>query len=186
MKTKLKDQRLAFIDTETSGLDPTVHEILEFAVQFEGASPVHFKIRPRRIDKAEPKALEVNGYKPENWLDALEPEVAAQQIAEWLKDCVIVGHNVGFDMSFIKAFLKEMNVEAKIGYHLIDTVTLAYEHLVPCGLESLSLKNVCLFLGIPPEPDVHEAANGALKVQAVYSNLVRATWWDRLGWKILK
>jgi DNA polymerase III epsilon subunit-like protein len=183
MPWKISKQRKAFVDVETTGLDPQTHEMIEFAVVYEDNKTVSFKIQPRRMDKASPEALKINGYTPEKWQEALPLDRAASQIANALQNCILVGHNVKFDMGFIQALLKEANVKARLGYHTIDTVTLAYEHLAPCGIDSLSLKNVCIFLGIPPEPDEHQAGAGAMACKQVYEKLARATWLARLRWR---
>lgn len=186
MPIALKYKPLAFIDVETTGLDPAVHEMIEFAMFTDLGSPIVFKIKPRHIETAHPKALEVNGYNEAEWTDAIPFDIAARQIADRLKDCVIVGHNVRFDVGFITALLKSAGVDARIDYHLVDTVTLAYEHLVPKGLTSLSLKNVCAFIGLTPEPDVHRAEAGASQCRNVYFQLVRAGWWKRMMWGLRK
>lgn len=167
---KLSVRPRAFVDVETTGLDPIENEMLEFAA-LKGDEILNFKIKPRRMHTAHPKALEVNGYKEENWGDALDIAEAAPKIAAFLKDAVIVGHNVRFDMDFISQFLKEAGVNVRLDYHLVDTVTIAYIKLVPLGLDSLSLKNVCQFVGIQPEPEVHRALAGAKTCKAIYENL---------------
>ena len=50
-------------------------------------------------------------------------------------------------------------------------MTLALAHLVPKGLESLSLKDIMEFLGIEPEPEIHEAINGAKACRDVWVHL---------------
>lgn len=185
MSRKLRDKRLAFVDVETTGLDPSVHEMIEFAVIYSNGEHLSFKIQPRRIEAASPKALEVNGYTPERWVDAITPEEAAVRIAKALDDCVVAGYNVKFDVGFILSLLSDMSVAAKFGYHHVDVAALAYEHLVDIGLNSLSLKNVCKFLGIPPEPDIHEALNGARACREVYRRLVRAGWVRRQWWRFV-
>jgi len=165
-----------FIDTETSGLDPVMHELLDFAAIKDGVE-MSFKIKPRRIFTASPKALEVNGYNAAEWEGALEIHEAAPKIAAFLKDSVIVGHNVRFDMSFIAEFLKEAQMDVRLDYHLVDTVTLAYVLLVPKGLISLSLEPVCNFLRLPPEPKQHRALAGARACKAVYEKMTSQLPW---------
>lgn len=149
---RLYRKPLCFIDTETTGLEPDLHEVIEFAVI--RVDPVSgsqtswsTKIKPEHIERAHPKALEVNGYTPEEWADAPLMSEVGHRIVELLRDGILVGHNCSFDEAMLKASLKRAGVEGRIPYHKVDTVTLAYEHLVPYGLPSLSLDNIRRFLG---------------------------------------
>lgn len=170
MYLKLSDKPLCFLDIESSGLDPTINEILDFSASKNGVE-LSFKIKPRRIHTAHPKALEVNGYTEEEWADAISIEEAAPLISAFLADTIIVGHNVRFDVGFITEFLKEAGITTRFDYHLVDTCTLAYVFLAKDGLESMSLESVCKFIGIPPEPKIHRAINGVRSCIAVYEKL---------------
>lgn len=186
---KVSDRRLVFVDVETTGLDPLTQEILEYAIITEWSSGLvtecAVKVLPNHIETAHPKALEVNGYTPEKWMlaGAQSQKEAAVDIGLHLKFAAVVGHNIPFDMSFFQETLKREGVTVSIGHLNIDTMTLAYEHLVPLGLQSMSLKAICEFIGIQPEADTHEALAGARKCREVYQRLARATWFDRMRWK---
>ena len=93
---------LIFLDTETTGLDPSQgHEIIEIAIitrYSNGNEEVfHTKIKPQRINQAHPKALKVNGYNEKDWLEALPMEEAIKKIASRLQYGMIVGYNPYFD-----------------------------------------------------------------------------------------
>ena len=107
----LSQRPLAFIDTETTGLDTSVHEVIEVAIVKEHpdgrVEKWQSRIQPKNIEAAHPKALEVNGYTPEKWGEAPYLEHVAIDIATMLKGCVIVGHNVGFDLDFLQADFKK-------------------------------------------------------------------------------
>ena len=85
----MKTHNLAFIDTETTGLDPNKHEIIELAVVIarqvprEGKGPsleiieeCEWKIKPQRIELAEEAALRVNGYNEVDWMFAVDRKKA--------------------------------------------------------------------------------------------------------------
>lgn len=190
--TPVYAKAFAWVDVETTGLDPTVAEILEIAivrVALDGSEKTfHSKIKPDYIEKAHPKALEVNGYTEEAWADAPSQSEVWNKIVRLglLADCIIAGQNVRFDVGFIEAALAEY-VESKprIGYHLYDTVTLAIEHLAPLGIESVSLTSpngVCVFLGIPIE-GAHTAMGDIRMTMEVDRRLRRSTWLHRMWWK---
>lgn len=105
---------IAFLDLETTGLDPKQHEILEFAalLRYEEHShlidvPVHCALE---IDlaRADAKALEINRYEErrDELDDLLVPhEEAALTIHDRLEGCLVVGNNVGFDLAFLREYL---------------------------------------------------------------------------------
>ncbi len=145
--------RLAFIDTETTGLDARKHEVIEIAmIIVENGRTIHrfeSKIKPVRIELADARALEINGYakNPQAWDLAPTLKELGPDLALMLEGCVLVGHNVSFDEEFLKQNLIREGVKAKIPYHKIDTVTLAFEHLRPLGLKRVALDSVRDFLG---------------------------------------
>lgn len=148
----ISEKPLAFIDTETTGLDATVHEVIEYAIvrtNPNGEETLRWatKIKPQNIEAAHPIALEVNGYTEEAWADAPTMAEVGEKILADLKGCVIVGHNVAFDENMLNENLKRAGIDRRIPYHKVDTVTLAYEHLVKDGLTSLSLDNIRRFMG---------------------------------------
>ncbi len=187
---------LLFTDTETTGLDPNVHEMLEIAGILDDADCIRdcagkvvrgtrcyeSKIQPRRIETAHPKALEINGYTPEKWADARPLKDVLSEFIVMADHAILVGHNIRFDAAFISVALKEMGFEERIDYHLVDTVTLAYEHLVPLGLKSLSLGAVCEFIGV--KPGDHTAMADTEACREVYYRLVRAGSLKRLWWRV--
>lgn len=205
MRRHLADRPLAYLDTETTGLDPSRHEIIDIAIVFnlprvlraegepwtrnlvvrDGVAVYQTLIRPARIEDASPEALQINGYAsdPGPWRSAPEFGQVAEDIYEILANTIMVGHNVAFDGAFLEAELRRAGVGKRLPYHRIDTVTLAHEHLVPCGLDSLSLKNVCTMLGISNEGE-HRALPDALRCRAVHRTLSRASRMDRLLWKL--
>ncbi len=152
-RTPLKDRTVAFIDTETTGLDPRVQEVIEVAIILEKPNGTLeewcTKVRPTRLEAADAYALKVNGYNahPELWASAPTfPEIVGE-LTRRLDDTVLVGHNVGFDLDFLQEGLIRAGSKVKLPYHKVDTVTLAYVNLVPKGLTSLSLDSIRTFLG---------------------------------------
>ncbi len=152
MRIPISERPLAFIDTETTGLDPATHEVIEVAIvkEWPDGRVEYYQslIRPAKIELAHPKALEINGYaaNPDRWLVAPRMGEVVDLISGTLQGCVLVGHNVGFDIDMLSASFKNAGWNPKLPYHKVDTVTLAYEHLVPCGLESLSMDAIREFL----------------------------------------
>ena len=175
---------LIFIDTETTGLDPNVHEIIEIAIVIitpsKGKLIYEFKIKPQRLIMANQKALEINGYNDLAWQDTKPFKHHAEYIAHLLSDGIIIGHNVDFDYQFIKAELRRANCKTRISYKRIDTQMLAREHL---PLVKVSLDQCRLFFGWKLEGH-HRALKDALDAKKLYYKLNRATIIHRLFWRI--
>jgi len=194
---KLFERPLAFVDVETTGLDASVHEIIEVAVVFdraavdptapwaqyltpEGSDMAVWctRVRPERIQVADPTALQINGYRPEDWEGAPTAADVAHIIAALLTRSgaypVIAGHNVSFDRAFLDALLQTAGSPHRVAYHLVDTATLCYAHLVPTGLAALSLDSVRKHLDIPTEGS-HAALKDAVDARTIYRRLVGPT-----------
>jgi len=147
------DQQYAFLDLETTGLSPEAHEILEIAI-LDAEENVLFEslIRPLHIQTAHPKALEVNGYaaNPSRWKTAPTWNEVAPKVMDLLAGKVLVGHNIDrFDLGFVRRHLEKAGQDvSRITGQTVDTMNLAKEHLVPKGLKTKKLHDVCDFLGI--------------------------------------
>jgi DNA polymerase-3 subunit epsilon len=187
-KPPLRTKPVVFVDTETTGLDPKKNEILEIAiVALDGSVLLNTKVKPVNLETAHPKALEVNGYNDADWADAPTFAEIKDQVIEHLDHRVFVGQNPQFDRNFIVEALDRVGVEKayrKVDYHTIDTITLAWEHLVPCGIERLNLDAICEFLGVPLDRENrHGALADAQAARTVYLMLLRATEEQRMAWR---
>ena len=142
------------IDTETTGLDPKRHELLSLGaiVMIDGVitEQIEIKIKPKNIDSANTEALQINGYTEYRWKNAIEGEHAVTIIKHLFLchlDALLVGHNVNFDIKFLKAFADEYYEEITFPSRYIDTRDVCRANLAPYGCSSMSLDNICLFLG---------------------------------------
>ena len=173
--------KLVFVDIETTGLISGYHEIIEIAIIDESGTHYHAKIKPKRLQLADVRALTLNCYSAKSWKNALEPVQAAHEISEMLKGCTIVAHNPHFDMPFIEELLHEHQVDYNWNRRYIDTITLAYEHLTPLGLKSCSLESCRRFFGWS-NVFAHTALQDAKDCRRLYYKLARASYIKRLSW----
>lgn len=168
------------IDIETTGLRSDYHEIIEIAIiQLDGDKVDKWstKIAPKHIERAHPRALEINGYDSKSWRMAPLFEDVAHIIERKLSSGVVVGHNVKFDIRFLNEAL--FTVERRpIKLRQIDTVTLAFEHLYPIGLESLSMDSIRDFLRLSTRRS-HTALKDAEDVLYLWRLLSRASRFTR-------
>jgi DNA polymerase III epsilon subunit-like protein len=101
--------RLAFLDTETTGAAPGKHELLEVGVVIcDVAAPYGItdsfeaKVKPMRIEDAEPIALEINKYTEAGWADARSEKEVMEEFVYKVRGCSLWGWNVGFDRAFLE------------------------------------------------------------------------------------
>ena len=121
--------KFVFVDTETTGLDHTKHEMLEIAiVVFENGekTTIERKIKPTNLETAQPKALEVNGYNEEEWAEAQEwDKQMSLEFRDLIRGAMIVGHNPMFDLRFIEAACTRFGVRLPLR-PVFDTKCAAY------------------------------------------------------------
>ncbi len=147
-------KNLAFVDLETTGVDPESAEIIEIAVihttsTFVVSQELTFKVLPKHIETASAEALAINGYNQEDWKDAKPLREVLQLVAPLLQGATIAGHNVEFDRSFlVKAFKAENLPWPDMAYHRFDTASLARPLLVADQIKAVSLSNLVAYFGI--------------------------------------
>lgn len=167
-------------DLETSGDIFGVHEILEIGLvvfdpeTFEITDTINVKVKPEHIENAVQRALEYNGYSAEKWREALSLKEAMQNYAQKTKDCIFCAYNATFDWGFVNdAFLKTgtANPMSTFENHdRLDLLSIAWTK----GLKdeaSFSLKTACKLFGVPPEPEPHDALNGAMTAYELFKKL---------------
>lgn len=165
---------IAFLDIETTGLDPLKHEILEVGiilrhgVPSEPAEVIHFSL-PIDLTVADEKALEINKFAERRIaLQGLmrEPEWAKEMLARRLDGALVVGNNVQFDLRFIEQFLGE----APWYYSPLDLKAFVAGR---CGMrQPASTKLIAEVAGVPIPTDAHTALVDANWNRRVYDALV--------------
>lgn len=163
-------RKIAMTDLETSGDVPLVHEILEIGLvvfdpeTFEVVDRWETKVKPEHIETAVQAAIDYNGYREGDWQDAMSLGDAIKIYGEKTKDCVFCAYNVSFDWGFInEAFFKagiENPMSTRANHDRLDLLSIAWERGLK-NQKSWSLKSACELFGIEPEPEPHNALNGA-------------------------
>jgi len=180
----MKKHTLAFIDLETTGLDPERQEIIEIAcltVKQDWSGPVPLftllnefdvKVKPKHIETAEPEALRINHYTETDWLFAVDLEQALRELIERTADAIMVGQNVGFDWSFLQHAFKEMGVQNRMHYHRLDLIPMAF---VRCchdpKLERYNLGELARYFGVE-NTHAHSAMSDIRTTFEIYKKLI--------------
>lgn len=178
METKFLEQPIAITDVETTGLDPSVHEIIEIGLvlvdqkTLEIIDTLDIKVKPEHLETADPAALEINGYNDGDWQKALTLQGAMQLYEEKTREAIFCAHNATFDWPFILEAFRRTGVKDQMDYHRLDSFTIAWLKLRDSGLETFSLRRVAKFLGIKEEPLPHRAINGAMIAYEIFKKLV--------------
>ena len=178
----MKNKSLVFIDVETSGLHPEMnHEILEVCCIKHYPDGKTERLYLQALLESgcfDPVALEINGYKTRNWSGAVSQRNLAVSLAGFLRGCIPIGHNIQFDINFIQETWARFGIDCYMDRRAIDTQVLAYEHLEPLGLSSLSMDSIRAFLGWSSVGN-HTAAIDCEQMRSLYFYLLRFPFWRR-------
>lgn len=195
------------VDVETTGLTPYEHGVCSIgAVVLEPSGWHHGEVfyrecRPRPEATVDPAALAVNGFTREDLADADKPPEgrAVQDFLKWAMrtttDHTLAGHNPRFDLDFLRAALecgddRSPYYNWPLGWRIVDLHTLVYAaHVllgrdVPLyrGTSALGLNKCLAFVGLPKEPDPHNALTGAkMEAEALSRLLWHKSLWSEFG-----
>jgi oligoribonuclease (3'-5' exoribonuclease) len=99
---------LVYLDTETTGLNPALHEIVEVAWAVD-TGPIRCVVLPHTLRNADMAALNINGYFDRNLDEIQDPRtkrLVRAQVRDLLRDlrgATLVGANPAFDAAFLMA-----------------------------------------------------------------------------------
>lgn len=182
---------ITFFDVETTSLDSSKSAILQVSIitDWEDGSQDRWstKIKPRdiEIEFADSEALKICKYDTEEWEDAPSFEEVAETIAKKLAWGPIVGHNVQFDISHLKASFDRRGWRAssrnekfdsskkmyKFGYPAIDTCALSFLYL---PTERQNLNALREYFGISTER-AHDAETDVEDCREVFYKILGTT-----------
>jgi DNA polymerase III epsilon subunit-like protein len=137
--------KFVFLDTETTGLNPDIHDVWEIAaiVREHGADREYsWMIRPN-LTHADPKALEIGGFyeryetpwdyagttmvtaHPDPQMVSETPPATdvAADLAEFLAGAIVVGSNPSFDERFLTRWLRNLGQAWAAHYRTVDVIT---------------------------------------------------------------
>lgn len=177
------------LDTETGGLDPAEHSLLELAlvVVDERGDPVTdycAAVAPAGgVYRAAPKALEINQIDLRaHSVEAQPAEGVAQAVTAFLAPfrangpLILVGWNVNFDRGFLQhQLLGSEGVTKLFGYRTLDlhavVAFLAAAGAIPY---TKTLQETARYFGLLDAPQQHRALADAQLTAAVYRALLCA------------
>jgi DNA polymerase III epsilon subunit family exonuclease len=161
------DRTFVVFDLETTSRDATSGEIVEMgAVRVRGGAIVDrwsTLVKPARGIVG----AQLHGITDADVAGAPGAETAARQFLDWAgPDAILVGHNVGFDLAFLHAALKD-GTRVEPGRYL-DTLVLAREAYP--DVDVFKLAELVRFFGLTGEP-THRALADAEATAALLLRL---------------
>lgn len=155
VRKKYSELNLAFVDTETTGLDVEQHEIIEVAaIIYDRKTDIVLnewedKSAPRRIETASQEALKINGYVNNPDLYKKNIQSVLLKFNRLVEDCIIVGQNIGFDIMFLEKAMLEFGIEPAWDRHRrIDLMSMAWPLVQDAELPGLGLRHLCDYFNL--------------------------------------
>jgi len=159
----------AIIDVETTGLKAGKEKITEIAIILHNGTEIteEFCTLVNPEIKIPYYITQLTGINDQMVAGAPKFYEIARQIVEMTTDCIVVGHNVQFDMSFLKAEFKSLGYDFQ--RPVLDTVKLARKFMP--GQGSYSLGKLCTSLNIANNSR-HRASGDALATAKLFEMIL--------------
>jgi DNA polymerase III epsilon subunit-like protein len=174
----------AFFDCETSGLDSEKNQILTFALVIDDDGVIVFerewKVAQTSWAVIDDYALKVNKIDlVAHNASAVDEGVFVRELTEALaKNRVFgstpYGHNLAFDIGFLRAACRRASRGFPFGYHYGDSMVfaLALRDAGLIGFRSAKLEELCAFFGIAGV-NYHTALDDTRATRALYLELLK-------------
>ena len=176
--------KLIIIDTETTGLNPELNNIIQLAAVDYDDPNSYFNMYSNIVTTMEPEAQQKHGLTPEKLTKLgavdiiqllLEFELFINQYDD---DILLAGWNPGFDYSFLRCYYKRANLQMhRIQYKTLDVFSLCW--LINKNLSSLN-DAVAYFIASSRNQN-HDALQDALLTRSIlYEVITRIDSWKTL------
>lgn len=120
------------VDIETTGLDYETDEIVEIAAMKVVNNHIESMKNWYNKDAVISDYLKTNTTLTQEFITAngIEIDTAVQQFRDYVGDSILVGHNIGFDISFLRQSMRLRSIKQKTLYsnfsnYFIDTMLIA-------------------------------------------------------------
>lgn len=152
----MRDRPLLFLDLETTGLNPGVHEITEIGAllvspgDFKVTATLQTKVMPTHLHTATPEALQIGHFDLKTWeKEAVPLAEALKKLAGMAEGSILSGFNLTFDWAFLQTAFNQCQMEDPFYYHRFDVMSAAFNMLLDeTNLTRYSLSEMCRFFGV--------------------------------------
>lgn len=166
-------RNIVVVDTETSGPNPFVHDLLALAMV-----PLDRSRRELTLHVSRRGAVNWNNFAKKNFQNframwtqyAIDVRAAFDQVQEYLDglrfsgEIIFAGHNVSFDRAFLQklAYLSDHEFFSGVTHRTLDTHTMLYERVLRGDLPEscLTSSGAFEFFGVTPARDNRHTAIG--------------------------
>ncbi len=161
------------VDLETTGYSARNSEIIEIGAvkYYKGQLVDSFETTVHSVDRVPPKIVEITGLTDADVQAGLPPDEALEKFLRFLGESLVVAHNKGFDLSFLRHHCKKY-LGRGLPNSSADSMRVAQASLP--GLPSYSLKGVCQHMGVELV-DHHRALADARASGEIYARLKSET-----------
>lgn len=175
--------RVAFLDTETTGLDFFENEIIQISICVINSDKIEktcdYYIEAEKEVNSD--ATAINGYYKGKWKDddiiLFDKKFIANNIVSILKNVdLVVGHNVSFDRAFLFGFVRNYDIKmTDLPKYYFDTATIAqyFKFFTDSELKSTSLASCAEYFGIKGRnSDIHGSLEDTVILTKVFDALI--------------
>lgn len=172
--------KIVFLDTETGGINPLTSSLLSLGlVIWEDGN---IKIKKEFFIKEDkynvtPKAMEINNINlDELKKKGIEKLKIKQEIVKIIKEnfnekAILAGHNVSFDISFLKKIFTEEEFQEIFSYRSIDTASILKYISIKKNLSLNSLDDAIKYYNLKIEKR-HTALEDAIVTAKIFTKLL--------------
>lgn len=173
-RTRFEDAVFTVIDTETTGLSAFQgHRIVEIgAVRIRGMKIVEDEVFSTLVDPC--REISQGSYRI-NRIDAYllsgKPKIeeVLPDLIDFIDNSILVGHNIGFDLSFIFYSLERSGLPL-FDNQVFDTKMLS--RLLFGGSRCHSLRRIAKKTGVPLPDNLHRALTDAMLTARIFIKLL--------------